>query len=167
MRLTEDEYSQILSRRSRTARVVRPSTVKEWIPVVRDEKELLEVNIQAHLIEWADHADNQYLYPGLDMLYSVPNGSGRGKTEAWVHKMTGLRSGIPDLVLPVARQPFFGLCVELKTYKAYHAKGHSLSANQVIWIDKLRKAGQRVEVLWSLSEVIQLYRDYLGKRILD
>lgn len=162
LRLTEAEYLEL--QKSRTSRIIRPSEVQEWIPIVRDEKELLEDAIQAYLIEWADNPDNQYLYPGLDMVYAIPNGSNRGKVEAWKHKLCGLRSGIPDLHLPVSRKPFFSLYIELKNYKAFQRKGHSLSDEQNKWIEKLRKQGHRVEVLWSLSEAMQMVREYLGKR---
>jgi hypothetical protein len=165
LRLTEAEYFALQSK-NRISRIIQSASVKEWIPQVQDEKALLEDAIQGHLFSWIRHLDNQFLFPGLDVIYAIPNGSKRSKFQGALLKATGMESGIPDVHIPVSRKPFYSLYIELKTFTAYQKTNHSLSENQQIWIEKLRKQGHRVEVIWSLTEAIQTIRDYLGKRIL-
>jgi hypothetical protein len=73
----------------------------------------LEHAEQSVFFQWAmlNHAQ----FPGLENLFAVPNGGYKlGKALAALFKRTGLRTGVPDLVLPVARFPFHGLYIEMK-----------------------------------------------------
>lgn len=141
-------------------RVISPT--KEFIPITGNEKKLSETQIQITICTWAMHHDNLILMPKLELLYHTPNGGKRSGREAAEFQAMGVRSGVPDLILPVARKPFFGLWIELKTYKAFREKNYSLSTNQVRFIDLLRKEGMRVEVHWSPTAVIKTIKEYLG-----
>jgi len=143
-------------------KIQRAMPQKEWIPIVRDEKELLEKAVQAYVFEWIHNADNQLLIPELASIYAIPNGSHKTKTEQWLHKITGLQPGVPDLHIPIARKGFHSFYIEVKRWKVYEKeKNHGCSENQMIWIDRLRKLGNRVEVMWSVSGIIKSIRDYL------
>ncbi|MCD8127863.1 MAG: VRR-NUC domain-containing protein [Clostridiales bacterium] len=54
-------------------------------------------------------------YPALKLLYHIPNGGRRDKIEAAHLKAQGVKKGVPDLCLPVARDRYHGLYIELKT----------------------------------------------------
>ncbi len=57
-------------------------------------------------------------YPDLAiLLHHSPNGGKRNAAEAARFKAMGVRAGFPDLVLMIARGPYHGLMVELKTSK--------------------------------------------------
>jgi len=100
--------------------------------------------------------------PEIDLIYAIPNGSNKSQAQAVIFQATGLRSGVPDIHIPVSRKPFFSFYIELKTWKAYNTKNHGCSPNQLIWHEKLRKQGNRVDVHWSVSETIQITKQYLG-----
>lgn len=54
-------------------------------------------------------------YPEVfELIYHVPNGGHRVKAVAAKLKAQGVKSGIPDLVLPMARGGYFGLYIEFK-----------------------------------------------------
>lgn len=67
---------------------------------------------QAALFCWI--ALNKEEYPELDWAFAVPNGGKRDKRTANRLKATGVKSGVPDIFLPVRRGHFPGLWVELK-----------------------------------------------------
>lgn len=67
---------------------------------------------QAALFCWI--ALNKEEYPELDWAFAVPNGGKRDKRTANRLKATGVKSGVPDIFLPVRRGQFPGLWVELK-----------------------------------------------------
>ena len=67
---------------------------------------------QQALFMWA--ALQSAAYPELTLLYHIPNGGSRHKAEAGRLKAEGVKAGVPDLCLPVARGGFHGLYVELK-----------------------------------------------------
>lgn len=54
-------------------------------------------------------------YPEVhELIYHVPNGGHRVKAVAAKLKAQGVKAGIPDLVLPMARGGYFGLYIEFK-----------------------------------------------------
>jgi hypothetical protein len=110
--------------------------------------------IQANFFEWvAIHAPR---YPDLELFHAVPNSAKRGKMDGWVMKLTGTRKGVPDVHLPVASGRHIGLWFEFKSEKG------RLSPEQKEWIDKLIKAGHRVEVVRSWVAAANITIEYLG-----
>lgn len=67
---------------------------------------------QCFVISWAEV--NEYRYPELKLLYHVPNEGKRSGREGAKMKRMGLRKGVSDLCLPVARGIYHGLYIELK-----------------------------------------------------
>ncbi|RYZ22752.1 MAG: VRR-NUC domain-containing protein [Chitinophagaceae bacterium] len=54
-------------------------------------------------------------YPEIfELIFHVPNGGHRVKAVAAKLKAQGVKAGIPDLVLPMARGGYFGLYIEFK-----------------------------------------------------
>ena len=72
-----------------------------------------EAREQEALFRWVAFARSGM--PDLDMLYHIPNGGSRNRKEAYNLKLQGVRAGVPDLCLPVARGKFHGLYIELNT----------------------------------------------------
>ena len=60
-----------------------------------------EADEQIALFEWAALQSGRF--PELALLYHVPNGGSRNKIEAARLRAQGVKSGVPDLCLPVAR----------------------------------------------------------------
>ncbi len=118
--------------------------------------EPLEHRMQTQVVEWADLQARAI--PALACLYAVPNSAVRSKGDAGRMIEEGMRTGVPDLVLPVARGGFHALYIEMKRHP------NKVSDNQQKWIERLRAQGNRVEVCWSANEAITLLRSYLGMK---
>lgn len=124
-----------------------------------------EDEIQASFFEWVD--ENKERYPVLDLFYAIPNGSNKSKVLRWVMKLTGLRSGVPDVHLPYPRAYvgvtgtifYAGLWIEFKR------PGERPSSNQKVWILKLKNAKHRVEVCTSWHDAANVVIDYLGLKL--
>ncbi len=89
---------------------------------------------QQALIAWAEMQTGRY--PELALLYHVPNGGHRHKATAARLRAEGVKSGVPDIVLPTARGGYHGLYVEMK-----RTRGGRLSLEQIAWLDALRAEG--------------------------
>jgi hypothetical protein len=95
--------------------------------------------------------------PELALLFHVPNGGARDYTVGAKLKAAGVRAGVPDLILPVARQGYHGLAIELK-----RIKGGYLEPTQHWWHEQLRAQGWQVEVCKGHRAAWRLLQDYLG-----
>lgn len=71
-----------------------------------------EATEQQAVIRWAGYMSGRY--PELELLYHIPNGGSRNKIEAANLKQQGVKSGVPDLCLPVGKGKYNGLYIEMK-----------------------------------------------------
>jgi len=110
---------------------------------------------QQALFQWAHYCRNEY--PDLDLLYHVPNGGRRGKAEAGRFKAEGVKAGVPDVCLPVARGGYFGLYIEMK-----RREGGKLSDTQKHWQNKLKLQGYWAVVCCGWAEAAETLKYYLG-----
>ncbi len=109
---------------------------------------------QAALFEWASVMKRKY--PELELMYHAPNGGLRdGRTAATLQR-TGVKSGVPDVCLPVPRGEFGSLYIEMK-----RRKGGVVSARQKIWLDRLNANGNRAVVCRGWEEARDTILDYL------
>lgn len=104
-----------------------------------------EAQEQETLFTWARMQEGKY--PELTLLHAIPNGGSRHPVEAKHLKAQGVKAGIPDIFLPVARQGYHGLYIELK-----RIKGGRVSEAQQMWLDYLRKQGYKAEVCMGFDE---------------
>ena len=113
-----------------------------------------EAQEQTSLFEWASL--QQCKFPELNMLYHIPNGGSRNKIEAGRLKAEGVKAGVPDLCLPVARGQHHGLYIELK-----RKKGGRTSEKQSAWIDALEKQGYKAVVCLGWEAAAKVILEYL------
>lgn len=113
---------------------------------------------QMAVISWAQMQLGRW--PELQWLHHIPNGGKRGKVEAARFKAMGVKAGVPDLCLPVARGRYHGLYIEMK-----RREGGRLSRDQRDWIDGLRKNGYSVWRCDGHREAIGVLEAYLRGRI--
>ena len=69
----------------------------------------------------------------------------------------GVKAGVPDLFMPVARGGFHGLFIEMK-----RSAGGRLSDAQNEWIDRLRAEGYLAEVCAGWEAARETVLEYLG-----
>lgn len=114
---------------------------------------MTEHDHQVALFDWCDLM--RWKHPELELLFAIPNGGHRNKATAARLKAEGVRAGVPDICLPVARKCFHSMFIELK-----RPKTGRVSETQSEWHVKLQAAGNLVEVCqgWeAASEVLKWY----------
>lgn len=107
---------------------------------------------QVALFSWAEWAQNQM--PALSGLFAIPNGGDRHVAVAQKMKAEGVKAGVLDVFLPVARGSYHGLFIEMKfgTNKP--------TEEQVSWLDFFSQGGYAVAVCYGFEaakEVIEWY----------
>lgn len=95
--------------------------------------------------------------PALRWLHHIPNGGKRHRTVAAKLRAEGVKSGVHDYFLPVARQGFHGLYIELKT-----TDGGRREKEQVEFADFVRAEGFRAEFCEGWEQAWAVVCDYLG-----
>ena len=93
--------------------------------------------------------------PELKLLYHVPNGGKRDRAEAARLKAEGVKAGVPDIVLPVARGRYHGLYVELK------AEGGKPTENQIGWLNDLSSQGYHAVICYGWAAAKTVIEEYL------
>lgn len=93
-----------------------------------------EHNEQVRLFAWARREEEER--PELALLFAVPNGGRRDAVTGARLKEEGVKRGVPDVWLPVARGSWHGLVIELKA--SVTAKP---TKEQVEWMRRLEREG--------------------------
>lgn len=114
----------------------------------------LEKDEQMLLFEWAEWAACSH--PELALLYHIPNEGKRSKLAGYTLQLQGMRRGVPDICLPVARGGYHALYVEMK-----RLKGSKTSEDQRAWIDALNRAGNKAVICKGFDEAKAAIEEYL------
>lgn len=109
---------------------------------------------QIGLFQWASY--NEHTYPELRLMFHIPNGRYRTKTTAAWLKREGVKSGVPDICLPVARGGYHGLYIELKANK------NRTTDNQDQWIADLTAEGYFATTCCGWEAAVKIIKSYLG-----
>lgn len=109
---------------------------------------------QISLFQWAAFAENKY--PELKLMYHVPNEGKRSAVTGSRLKQAGLKPGVPDIVLPVARGGYIGLYIELKYGK------NKVTENQKMWLRELHEQKHLTAVCYGWAQARELIENYLN-----
>lgn len=120
-----------------------------------------EAQEQTAVIKWSQglykkQPDIREKYPELKLLFHIPNGGYRNAIEGKHLKAQGVKPGVPDLCLPVARGHYHGLYIEMKT------KTGRERSEQAWWRTELMKQGYCSEVCRGYEHAINVLNWYLG-----
>lgn len=115
-----------------------------------------ESSEQVSLFEWCEYSLGKY--PQLSLLFHVPNGGFRSAATAGRMKAEGVKAGVPDLCLPVARGGYHGLFIEMK------AGRNKPTELQKKWLADLQEQGYLAAVCYGWEEAARLLTDYLEKK---
>lgn len=105
--------------------------------------------------------------PELKWLHHIPNGGSRGDTEksraieGGKLKAQGVKKGVLDLFLPVQRQGFAGLYIEMKKPGQQEAKNGGLSDEQIEFGNFAIAQGYRCALCYSWQEAAKELENYL------
>ena len=95
---------------------------------------------QQAVMKWAMQTSIRERWPELALLHHIKNETTGGAAEVAADKAMGVKKGVPDLCLPVARGGFHGLYIEMKT-----PSGRASDA-QRWWVTRLTEQGYRAVV---------------------
>jgi len=114
-----------------------------------------EAQEQRILFQWINF--NKTMHPELGLCFHIPNGGSRNTLEAHNLKQQGVKAGVPDICLPVARGPYHGLYIELK-----RVRNGKLSNDQRRWLGDLTKQGYRAVMCRGWEEARKEIEAYLN-----
>lgn len=134
---------------SEPVRTAKRSTARNTAPTEHDE--------QVALVQMVERL--AVVHPELSLLFAIPNGGQRSKATAGRLKAEGVRAGVPDLFLPVARGCYHGMFVELK--RSDHSNHES--PLQVAWRKRLTAEGYHCVVAYGAVEAMQSILEYIAK----
>lgn len=129
-----------------------------------------EHRAQVAVVTWATLARQQF--PELALLFAIPNGGHRNVVVARKLKAEGVRAGVPDLFLPVARGGYHGLFIEMKADGlpiadcllpiAPRKRKGVVSESQTSFITSLQAEGFKAVVCYGSAEAEAVLRGYLA-----
>lgn len=105
---------------------------------------------QKQLIQWCRTR------PELQFLFHIPNESVGGKGWLIRNRQLGVKSGVPDLMLPIPSNGYHGLFIEMKT------RIGQTSDSQDKWLQALNTFGYLAVVAHGWEEARCVILDYLN-----
>lgn len=112
----------------------------------------------AAVIQWARVMRSRW--NELDLLFHIPNEGKRSRTGAAYMLAEGMKKGVPDLCLPVARGRYHGLFIEMK-----RIKGGKISMEQEEMILRLLNEGYYARVCKGADVAIRTIEEYLKNEL--
>ncbi len=111
---------------------------------------------QQTLVKWSQQASIRREFPELKLLFHIPNERNCDPREGKRLKLMGVKSGVPDLFLPVSRGIYHGLFIELK------AANGKPSENQLWWFRELNNQSYFSAVCYGWLQASELITGYLS-----
>lgn len=87
-------------------------------------------------------------------IFAIPNGGSRNKLEAINLKRQGVKAGVPDLMIPLAKKGYNGLFIEMKVGK------NKTTAYQDAWIELLNNNGYKAVVCYGCDAAVKVIDEY-------
>lgn len=145
------KQSEVSLKRAKKQKTVYPTEHAEQSN--RKPKQIIptEHEEQKKVIEWCDK------HPIAKHIFSIPNGSHKSPAMAAKFKREGLRSGVPDLFLPVALGGFHGLFIEMK-----RRQGSKVSVEQFAWGKVLNEQQYCWMHCYGADDAIRVIESYLA-----
>lgn len=112
-----------------------------------------EAQEQKAVFEWSMY--NRAKYPELALMFHIVNEGKRDAITGRHLKQQGMKKGVPDICLPVARKGYHGLYIEMKR------KNGRPSPEQLWWQDRLREQKYKAEICHGWEEAVEVLEDYL------
>ena len=106
----------------------------------------------------SEDAEQEAVVEYCDLLHipivHIPNEGKRSLSYAARMKRMGLRSGFPDLLVPLARGKYHGLFIEMKYGK------NKTTKEQKEWLERLSAEGYACAVCYNAAEAIKTIESY-------
>ena len=95
-------------------------------------------------------------------MFHIPNGGKRGKAEAVRFKKMGVKKGVSDVFLPVARCGCHGLWIEMKRQVT-----GAPTEDQLKWIENMVAQGYAATVCHGWEKAVIVIEEYMSGRRAD
>ena len=115
-----------------------------------------EAKHQHAVIKWSQQPAVRSRWPELALLHHIKNETREGAAQVAVDKAMGVKAGVPDLCLPVVRDRYHGLYIEMKT------ESGRISEAQKWWGEKLLEQGYMFEVCHGWKSAVGVLEWYLS-----
>lgn len=111
---------------------------------------------------WLNGVLHPTLWHVLPLIHAIPSGGARDVVTAGRLKAEGVRPGVPDVHLPVARRGYHSLYMEFKKPERQHDRTGGLSAAQIQFKVLLESEGNVVVVAYGWRHAIDVLVWYLS-----
>lgn len=110
---------------------------------------------QKQIIKWSQQPSIRHQYPELAMLYHIPN-ERVDKVQAAILKEMGVKSGVPDLHLPIPSGRYHSLYIEMK------ALDGKPDPDQIWWAEHLKANGNAHAFCYGWQQATEVLLWYLN-----
>ena len=117
---------------------------------------MIESKHQNAVIRWSQQPEIRSRWPELKLLYHIKNETTEGAKQVGIDRAMGVKKGVPDLHLPVARGQYHGLYIEMKAEKG------RTNMEQEWWGHQLLEQGYMWEVCHGWQSAVRVLEWYLG-----
>jgi len=128
------------------------------VPSEHQEQAVLFAELERRLVDC----------PELGLAYAIPNGTRATMRTAKKMKAEGVKKGIPDIHLPVGRDGYLGLYVELKARPYTNEKGRLVrqrpSREQLSWMRLLEEQGYKAEICEGWEQALGAILRYVRSK---
>lgn len=121
---------------------------------IKEQQKISESTHQICLFRWAAYQTGKW--PELNLMYHIPNEGKRSRATGGRMRAEGLKPGVPDVCLPVARGRFHGLYIEMK------AGSNKTTKNQDYWLEALAAEGYLTAVCYGWEAAAQKITEYMN-----
>lgn len=120
---------------------------------------MTETQHQMAVIKWGQQPNIREKWPELKLLYHIPNERKCTPQQGRMFRLMGVRRGVPDLHLPVARGRYHSLYIEMKR------PGGKTSDDQDWWRKQLENQGNAVVICKGWEEAVLAIEWYFGLEV--
>lgn len=110
---------------------------------------------QKQVIKWSQQPSIRQQYPELALLYHIPN-ERVDKVQAAILKEMGVKSGVPDLHLPIPSGKYHSLYIEMK------ALDGKPDTDQIWWAEHLKANGNAHAYCYGWQQATEVLLWYLN-----
>lgn len=114
---------------------------------------------QKAIFSWAKALEGKY--PELKLLFHVANERKCTPSQGAEFKAMGVKRGVPDIWLPIPKNGYHGLVLELKT------RNGKVSIEQRSWIEALNDEGYMALVVWGFEMAVSAIENYMTGKVVE
>lgn len=113
-----------------------------------------ESNEQQKLFAWSEIARLIPEYKGIELMYHIPNEGKRSNYTGGKMKKEGMKNGVSDICLPLAKGCYHGFYIEMKY------GNNKLTDEQRYFLKGVKNQGYATAVCYSAEEAIRKIQLY-------